>query len=41
MNVGGVPFNQHPMGFWMVVTLIALITLAIVWFAVRRLAPRK
>jgi zinc transporter len=41
MNVGGVPFNQHPMGFWMVVGLIALITLVIVWFAVRRLGPRQ
>jgi zinc transporter len=41
MNVGGIPFSQHPMGFWMVVTLIALITLAIVWFAVRRLGPRR
>jgi zinc transporter len=41
MNVGGVPFNQHPLGFWIVVALIALITIAIVWFAVRRLGPRK
>jgi hypothetical protein len=29
------------MGFWMVVGLIALITLVIVWFAVRRLGPRQ
>jgi zinc transporter len=41
MNVGGVPFNQHPLGFWLVLALIAMVTAAIVRIAVRRLGPRK
>jgi len=41
MNVGGVPFNQHPLGFWLVLGLIAAITAAIAWLAVRRLGPRR
>ena len=41
MNVGGVPFNQHPLGFWLVLALIAAVTAAIAWLAVRRLGPRQ
>jgi zinc transporter len=41
MNVGGVPFSQHPLGFWLVLALIAAITVGIAWLAVRRLGPRK
>jgi len=41
MNVGGVPFNQHPLGFWLVLALIAAVTAAIAWLAVRRLGPRR
>ena len=41
MNVGGVPFNQHPLGFWLVLALIAVTTAAIAWFAVRRVGPRQ
>lgn len=29
MNVGGVPFNQHPLGFWLVLAVIAAATAAI------------
>jgi zinc transporter len=41
MNVGGIPFNQHPIGFWLVAALIAIVTALIVRFAVRRLGPRR
>jgi zinc transporter len=41
MNVGGIPFHQHPIGFWLVAALIAIVTALIVRFAVRRLGPRK
>ncbi len=41
MNVGGVPFNQHPIGFWLVLSLIAAGTGLIAWLALRRLGPRK
>lgn len=41
MNVGGIPFNQHPLGFWLVLGLIALVTAAIAWVAVRRVGPRR
>ena len=27
MNVGGIPFAEHPGGFWLVVTLVAVFTL--------------
>jgi len=40
MNVGGVPFNQEPLGFWVVLALIAAGTAALAWFAVRRVGPR-
>jgi len=40
MNVGGVPFNQEPIGFWMVLGFIAAVTALIGWLAVRRLGPR-
>jgi len=41
MNVGGVPFSQEPLGFWLVLLLIAAVTAAIAWLAVRRLGPRS
>ncbi len=41
MNVGGVPFNQEPLGFWLVLALIAAVTAAIAWLAVRRLGLRQ
>lgn len=41
MNVGGVPFNQHEHGFWLVLSLIVAITALIGWLAVRRLGPRR
>jgi zinc transporter len=41
MNVGGVPFNQEPLGFWVVLALIAAVTAGIAWLAVRRLGPRQ
>ncbi len=40
MNVGGLPFSQNANGFWWVLAMITLVTLAIAWFALRRLAPR-
>jgi zinc transporter len=40
MNVGGLPFSQNAHGFWWVLAVITLVTLAIAWFALRRLAPR-
>lgn len=39
MNVGGVPFGQHPFGFWIVLALIGAVTGLIAWLAVRRLVP--
>ena len=41
MNVGGVPFNEHPLGFWIVFALIAAGTAAITWLAWRRVGQRK
>jgi zinc transporter len=41
MNVGGVPLNQHPFGYWIVVSLIAMVTVTVGWFAVQRLGPRR
>jgi len=41
MNVGGVPWREHPAGFWVVVTLIAVTTGLIARMATRRLAPRS
>ena len=39
-NAGGLPFSQNAHGFWWVLAMITLVTLAIAWFALRRLAPR-
>lgn len=36
MNVGGIPFSQHPEGFWVVVALVALFTAIAAWLAFRR-----
>jgi zinc transporter len=33
MNVGGIPLADHPWGFWLVVSLISLITLVAGWIA--------
>jgi len=33
MNVGGIPLAEHPWGFWLVVSLITLITLVAGWIA--------
>jgi zinc transporter len=41
MNVGGVPLNQHPFGFWLVLALIVGVTATIGWLAVRRVGPGK
>jgi len=41
MNVGGIPLSNHPHGFWMVVTLIAVFTLGVAVLALRRLGPRR
>lgn len=31
MNVGGVPYNQDPKGFWIVVALVGLVTAVMAW----------
>ncbi len=36
MNVGGVPLAEHPMGFWIVVAVIATFTVAAAVLALRR-----
>lgn len=36
MNVGGIPLNQSPQGFWTVVGLIASVTGAAAWWLLRR-----
>lgn len=36
MNVGGVPFAQHPHGFWMVVAIIVTFGVLALWIAFRR-----
>ncbi len=33
MNVGGIPLNEHPHGFWIVVAIIASFTAIAAWFA--------
>ncbi len=33
MNVGGIPLAEHPWGFWLVVSLITLITVVAGWIA--------
>jgi zinc transporter len=40
MNVGGVPLGQHTHGFWWVLGFVLLLTGAVGWLLVRRLAPR-
>jgi zinc transporter len=41
MNVGGVPLNEHRLGFWIVLALIVTITGVIARAAVRRLGLRR
>ncbi|MDT9000583.1 transporter [Paucibacter sp. APW11] len=41
MNVGGIPLNEHPHGFWLVLLLILGFTGLLAWLAMRRLAPRR
>lgn len=41
MNVGGVPLAGHELGFWIVIALIALFTVGVAAFALRRLGPRR
>lgn len=36
MNVGGVPLAEHPVGFWIVVSLIATVTGVLAWWAFQR-----
>ena len=36
MNVGGIPFNEHPYGFWIVVSIIASFTAIAAWVAFRK-----
>lgn len=37
MNVGGIPWSDHPHGFWFTVTMIAVLTLVIARLMLRRL----
>ena len=39
MNVGGIPFNEHPFGFWIVVAIVVSFTALAAWLAFRR--PRE
>ena len=39
MNVGGIPLNEHPHGFWIVVAMIASFTAIAAWFAFK--TPRE
>jgi zinc transporter len=41
MNVGGIPLTEHAHGFWVVVLVVALVSGALAWFTVRRLAPLR
>jgi zinc transporter len=36
MNVGGIPLNEHPHGFWIVVGIIASFTALAAWLAFKR-----
>ena len=36
MNVGGIPFGDHPAGFWVIVTLVATFTAAAAFVGLRR-----
>jgi len=40
MNVGGVPFGEHPHGFWWTLGLIATLTALVAWGVWSRLRPR-
>jgi len=40
MNVGGIPLAEHHMGFWLMVALIAALTGAIAWIALRRIGRK-
>jgi zinc transporter len=35
MNVGGVPFNQHPAGFWIILGLLVVTTIVAGWLVLR------
>jgi len=35
MNVGGIPFAEDEEGFWMVVSLVASLTVFLIWMLVR------
>ena len=35
MNVGGIPYNDNPAGFWIVLVIVTVVTLAAAWFAFR------
>jgi zinc transporter len=41
MNVGGVPLNEHPHGFWWVLATVAIFTWALGFYAVRKLGLRR
>jgi zinc transporter len=36
MNVGGIPLNQDPNGFWIIATIVAIFTCAAGWFVIFR-----
>jgi zinc transporter len=36
MNVGGIPLAEHPLGFWIVVAIIATFMLIAAWIAFRQ-----
>lgn len=41
MNVGGIPLAGHPVGFWVMLAIIAALTGLIATLALRRLRPRR
>jgi len=41
MNVGGVPLAQHAHGFWWVLGLVLLATLALAALLLRKVAPQR
>ncbi len=41
MNVGGIPFSDHPGGFWLMLSLIALLTGCIAWMLRRRWSSNR
>jgi len=36
MNVGGIPLNQHPNGFWIIVAIVVSFTVLAAWLTLRR-----